>query len=308
MGSHVNKMIDPVLSQSQFVRGMWMWNTASLFNSPEQINLFRTESERMNITDVYVYIAPTWWLTRGPEIADLTSALHVGGTRVWALDGDADYIDVPTATATLKQSIYDLVVFNELANPDAQFYGYQGGRFHNGIAESRLDADQRLSRDTLLRQWVDTLSWTSELVRANDMQFGAALPFWLHDYEGEPLTIPVTPSDDRVCVMDFLMPILDQYVVMSYNTDPAIAASLVVQQAAYASQQLQEGQNMPSVLGAVEVGTGVGSGVSYGDTLGKASRAVVLKDIEVITQSLSMYPAFRGMAIHHWQAWNELAS
>ncbi|OQN97247.1 hypothetical protein B0A48_16789 [Cryoendolithus antarcticus] len=308
LSSHEIKMIDPVLSQSQPVRGMWMWNTASLFNNPEQIGVFRTEAKRINITDVYVYIAPTWWLTRGSEIADLTSALHVGGTRVWALDGDADYIDVPTATATLKQSIYDLVAFNENADPDAQFYGYQGGRFHNGIAESRLDADQQLSRDTLLRKWIDTLSWASRSVRTNGMQFGAALPFWLHDYEGESLTVPSTPSADRVSVMNLLMPILDEYVVMSYDTDSAIAASRVVQQAAYASQRLQEGQSMPRVLGAVEVGTGVGSGVSYGDTPGKGSKAVVLRDIESITQSLRLYPAFRGMAIHHWQAWNELAS
>ncbi|KAK6438498.1 hypothetical protein LTR95_005299 [Oleoguttula sp. CCFEE 5521] len=308
-------MIDPVLSQSQPVRGMWMWNTASLLNSPEQIGVFRTESERINITDVYVYIAPNWWLTRGSEIGDLTSALHACGlstaTRTISMYPRLRRVSSRAYMIWLRSMRMPIRTRSSMATKadiEPQDTQQHSGRFHNGIAESRLDADQRLSRDTLLRKWVDTLSWASRSVRTNGMQFGAALPFWLHDYEGEALTVPSTPSADRVSVMNLLMPILDEYVVMSYDTDSAIAASRVVQQAAYASQRLQEGQSMPRVLGAVEVGTGVGSGVSYGDTPGKGSKAVVLRDIEVIAQSLRLYPAFRGVAIHHWQAWYELAS
>ncbi|KAK5129730.1 hypothetical protein LTR08_002941 [Meristemomyces frigidus] len=265
------------------------------------------EARITNVTDLYVYVAPGWWADRSSEISNLTSTIHAAGIHVWALDGDANYVDEPAAEATFQQSLHRLVTFNERVRADARFYGYQADiepwsadhddRFHRGIPESKLAPKQHHSRDTLLRKWVDGLSWASQLVRGHNMQFGAALPFWLHDYEGQPLTIPSTPSGGRECVMELLMPLLDEYVVMSYNTDPANAASRVVQQAIYASRQMRAGRKMPRVLGAVEVGKGVGRGVSYSDTLGKASKAVVLDDIGAIERILSGYEAFSGMAM-----------
>ena len=140
------------------------------------------------------------------------------------------------------------------------------------------------------------------------MPFGAAMPFWLHSYEGEPITLPwPNGPQPRRCVMDLIMPLVDEYIVMSYNTNPENAASRIHEQARYASSLLQSGSIVPRVLGSLETARDVGVNVSYGDTPDKQSKEAVLKDLNTIECSLEKYPAFSGMAIHHWAAWENLA-
>ncbi|KAK0891579.1 hypothetical protein LTR91_024573 [Friedmanniomyces endolithicus] len=237
---------------------MWIWNAALLLADQGQIDLLVTEARDLNITDLYVYVAPTWLQEKTVDIANLNIAIQSGGIHAWALDGDADYIDVDAAETRLPPAPASIAIKADIEPQDTPQHD---GRFFNGIAELDLNTEQLLSRDTLLSKWVDRLSWASQLVRSHDMQFGAALPFWLNDYEGEPLDIPTSTAGGHTGVMNLLMPILDEYVVMSYNTDPPSTASRVLQQAMYASQQASAGQEMPRVLGGVEVGHGVGTGV-----------------------------------------------
>lgn len=108
----------------------------------------------------------------------------------------------------------------------------------------------------------------------------------------------------RQDVMSIMMQLVDEYVVMSYNTNPANAMDRILAQAKYASKS--HGPSMPRVLGSVETAKRVGTNVSYADTPGKQSKGIVLADVGRIEAALRQYPAFRGMAIHHWAAWNEL--
>ena len=63
----------------------------------------------------------------------------------------------------------------------------------------------------------------------------------------------------------------------------------------------------PCVMGGVETGTGVGSGVSYGDIAGKQSKAVVTADLAAMSANLTAsYPAFCGFNIHDWRGWQAL--
>lgn len=62
----------------------------------------------------------------------------------------------------------------------------------------------------------------------------------------------------------------------------------------------------PGVFGGVEVGAGNGAGVSYADTAGKNSVAVVLSDLAWLTANLSSHPVFCGINIHDWSAWRAL--
>ena len=101
--------------------------------------------------------------------------------------------------------------------------------------------------------------------------------------------------------MKYMMPLLDEYVVMSYNTSPSNAASRVAVQAAYASTL--PAASRPRVYGSMEVSTGVGANVSYGDTAGKNSKAVVMQDMAAMTEALRQHSAFQGIAFHHWSSW-----
>jgi hypothetical protein len=101
--------------------------------------------------------------------------------------------------------------------------------------------------------------------------------------------------------MKYMMPLVDEYVVMSYNTSPSNAASRVAMQAAYASTL--PAASRPRVFGSMEVSAGVGVNVSYGDTPGKNSKAAVMQDMAIMTEALRQHSAFKGIAFHHWSSW-----
>lgn len=63
----------------------------------------------------------------------------------------------------------------------------------------------------------------------------------------------------------------------------------------------------PGMMAGLETGAGVGEGVSYADTPGKASKAVVLADIESLSATLAAsHSSFCGFNIHHWSSWAAL--
>lgn len=304
-------------------KGMWIWNTAQLILDSAQIDRFVSSATSINLTDVYLYVAPQWYNEKGSDLANFNAKVRASGMRVWALDGSVDYIDDMTAEESFMDGLRGLAEFNSIVEPTARFFGFQAdiepqdneghtGFFYNGVAESKLTEDQHIQRDILMHKWLNTMTRASAFLRSYNMPFGAAMPFWLHDYEGEPVTVPwgtgyaEDGSPARTCIMELIMPLLDEYVVMSYNTDPAIAAGRILQQVRYACAQTLEGNKAVRVLGSVETAKGAGKDVSYGDTPGKESRAAVLDDISIIEGTLRKYPAFRGMAIHHWAGWDEL--
>jgi hypothetical protein len=100
------------------------------------------------------------------------------------------------------------------------------------------------------------------------------------------------------------MPLIDQYVVMSYNTNPQIVIAKAAGELAYADR-LPIGRR-PTVLAAVETHRGVGERVSYGDHPLKGNRRTVLADIRAAVDGLSNYQSFGGIAIHDWQGWRDL--
>jgi hypothetical protein len=101
--------------------------------------------------------------------------------------------------------------------------------------------------------------------------------------------------------MEYMMPLVDDYVVMSYNTIPSYAAGRVTVQAAYASTL--PAASRPRVFGSMEVSAGVGTNVSYADTAGKNSKAVVMRDMEAMVHMLRQHSAFKGIVFHHWSSW-----
>lgn len=106
--------------------GFWLWTSGALLGDQGQIDLLVSEARDINATDIYVYVAPQWYTSQAVEVANLNTAIQSSGMRAWALDGDADYIDVDAAVTTFEQSLQDLATFNDQVAPGARFYGYQG--------------------------------------------------------------------------------------------------------------------------------------------------------------------------------------
>lgn len=154
----------------------------------------------------------------------------------------------------------------------------------------------------LMRSWLTIHQTARGMLHAQGLRFGAAMIFWTQCYCGEEVRVSFPGSTDkRQGVMKYMMPLLDDYVVMSYNTSPSNAASRVAVQAAYASTL--PAASRPRVYGSMEVSTGVGVNVSYGDTAGKNSKAVVVQDMAAMTEVLRQHSAFKGIAFHHWASW-----
>lgn len=156
-----------------------------------------------------------------------------------------------------------------------------------------------------MRNWLTIHQTASDLLHQETLQFSTAMPFWTETYNGSPVQVNFSSSADTCqSVMKYMMHLLDEYIVMSYNTDPANAANRVEAQATYAST-LPAGKR-PLVYAAMEVSPNVGETISYGDTSGKNSKSVVLRDRARIEEILGGHEAFAAVAIHYWTTWRDM--
>ncbi|KAI7065311.1 hypothetical protein KC340_g10805 [Hortaea werneckii] len=307
-----------------FGGGMWIWQSAELLASANEIADLMTASAAAQITDLYLYTPPGSYSDRKGQLQPFIANATAADIRVWALDGDRGYLDDAAGPGNFLRGIEDLIGYNQAVSANERFVGLQADiepqdqdaytTFHNGIPDDGLSrapgsgvwqSTEALDREMLMRSWLTIHQTASDLLHRQNLQFSAAMPFWTETYYGSPVQVRFPSiTDIRQSVMKYMMLLLDEYIVMSYNTDPANAANRVEAQATYAST-LPVG-NRPRVYAAMEVSPNVGETVSYGDTPGKNSKSVVLQDRARIEGILGGQEAFAGVAIHYWTAWREM--
>lgn len=309
---------------NELTRGIWVWNTATILSSASQACDLVEGAQHIGINDIYLYMAPSFYSQHKPALQNLIAGTTSAGIRVWGLDGDRGYLDDSAGPSNFYAGIENLIVYNCSVTADERFFGLQADiepqddsthtSFHNEVADSSLSTKlgsgawqptQAQDREMLMRSWITIHQTARDMLHAQGLHFGAAMPFWTHSYGGEEVKVCFPGSTHkRQGVMKYMMLLLDEYIVMSYNTSPSNAASRVAAQAAYASTL--PAASRPRVYGSVEVSTGVGANVSYGDTAGKNSKAVVMQDMAVMTEELRQHSAFKGIALHHWSSWQVL--
>lgn len=309
----------------QFTRGIWVWNTATVLGTPDEISALVVGAQIIGVSDVYLYMAPYWYHPNHTALQSLISSATAAGLHVWGLDGDRQYLDDSTGPTDFYAGINNLIAYNQSVPKHARFVGFQADiepqdgdghmSFHNDVADSDLSTEpgygkwqytHAQDREMLMRSWIAVHQTARDLLHAQGLRFGAAMPFWTESYNGDEVQVRY-PNDAaiRQSVMKLMMLLLDDYVVMSYNTNPLEAARRVATQAAYASTMPAELR--PRVYASMEVAAGVGVNVSYGDTPGKISKAVVMQDMKAIIETLSQHSAFAGVALHHWSSWQVLS-
>lgn len=306
------------------IRGIWVWYTAAILSSDNGVRDLLAGTQQIGISDIYLYMAPSFYSQYTLALRNLISGATSAGIRVWGLDGDRAYLDDLAGPKDFYAGIENLTAYNQAVAANERFFGFQAdiepqddgthSTFHNEIADSELSTEpgsgiwqftQAQDREMLMRSWLSIHQTARDMLHAQGLRFGAAMPFWTESYYGGEVQVNYPEdTDKRQSVMKYMMLLLDEYVIMSYNTDPANAASRVAAQAAYASTL--PGESRPNVLGSMEVTSGVGANVSYADTAGKDSKAVVMQDMEIMIEMLSQHSAFKGMALHHWSAWQEM--
>jgi len=308
----------------ELTRGIWVWNTTTVLGSATHICDLIASIQEMRTSNIYLYMAPSFYSQHTPGLRDLISSATSVGVCVWGLDGDRAYLDDSTGPKEFYTGINNLVAYNCSVTADERFFGFQADiepqddgthtSFHNEIGDSALSTEldsgkwqptQAQDREMLMRSWITIHRTARETLHAHGLRFGAAMPFWTESYYGGEVQVSYPESSNiRQGVMKYMMALLDEYVVMSYNTSPSIAASRVAVQAAYASTLPVASR--PRVYGSMEMTTGVGANISYGDTADKNSKAVVIQDMEDMTAMLCEYQAFKGISLHHWSSWQAM--
>jgi hypothetical protein len=307
---------------AQLKRGLLVRNTAQLLVDADQVQHLVRSIEAIKITDVYLYVAPNWCSQRGPEIAILNAIFYTAGVRVWATAGNVHCIDDFEAEDVFIQSLLALGNYNEGCEPEGRFYGFQADiqpqdtpdhadQLQNGTPNAKLTVIQRTQRDILMHKWLNVLTRASNLVRSYGMPFSNVVPWWLHDLEGEEITVPwVSVNEDRstprTCIMNLIMPLCDEYAIITSATDPGETIKHMMHQLRYACDEARGGHPMPRVVGIVSAEKCAGPGASYAETSGKAKKEVVISDMCLVERTLEKYPLFGGMAIRDWVGWNLL--
>jgi hypothetical protein len=304
-----------------FTHGIWVWNTTTILSSGVEVCNLLADTQQLGFSNIYLYMAPSFYRQYGSALRNFISGATSAGMRVWGLDGDRTYLNDSAGPKDFYAGIDNLIAYNRSVRAEERFFGLQADiepqddgthtSFHNDIADHALSTElgsgtwqstQAQDRKMLMRSWISIHHRAQDMLHIQNLRFGAAMPFWTESYCGAEVQVSYPESTDtRQGVMKYMMPLLDEYIVMSYNTDPANAASRVAVQAAYAA--MLPAESRPRVFGSMEVSTGVGANVSYGDTAGKNSRAVVMQDMEVMIATLRQHPAFEGIVFHHWSSW-----
>ena len=295
-------------------RGMWVWNFPTAISDGGEAVL--QSALKAGVTDLYLYVPAAEYQNAAVHLRQFNSKADQLGIRVWGLDGARAYFHDAEGSAEFNNSINNLIQFNAAATEDEQFVGFQADNepadrdgytsFHNGIADSKLTSAQTDSRQELMHDWLSMHANAASLLHRNHARFGAAMPHWLSHYEDEPIMVRYpTPSDAPAQVMHHMMQIVDDYVVMSYNTNVDVVMHLMHDVLTYAGS-LPPAQR-PAVHSAVETECGIGANVSYGDAPSRNSRDAMLGDIATVSQALALkYESFAGVSIHHFSAWEAL--
>ncbi|MEO7164649.1 MAG: hypothetical protein ABI041_17135, partial [Bdellovibrionia bacterium] len=292
---------------------------SQLLNNVAEQNLLISTAKAANVTDLFEYLVPRDYVSSEAAIRSFNAKLKGAGIRAWGLDGAREYFSDAGGPAALYAGADALIAFNSRAAANERFVGFQTDMepqdgqgsfppsFHNGLPDSGLSTTgggavyptQAQDREMLMRDWIKIQSTVSQKLHAAGLRMGSAMPSWTSDYYGEE--IKVTYNGTRQGVMKFMMGIIDDYIVMSYNTNPNNAANRVLAQATYADTIPLNSR--PRVYGSLETNAGVGSGISYGDTAGKKSKTAVLTDMKTFESILKSHPSFCGLAIHDWDGW-----
>jgi hypothetical protein len=303
----------PVHERGAERRGMWIWKTRSVITDRAALEEALALLGATHVTDVYLYLRAADYVAMEADLRYALGALHNAGIRTWGLEGYRGYFSDMYGAAELYEAADSLVQYNGRVGRAQRFAGFmsdlepQDGadpeaprHFHNGIPDSRLTGPQAVARDALMQDWIAMHETLSRKMRAARLKYAATMVSWADDYHGEEIRASYKGVTQGV--MKHIMPLVDDYVVMSYNTDPRNAAHRVEGEAVYADELA----GIQRVFAAVETHRGVGATISYGDTRGKDSPIAVLKDIEAIENLLRSHDSFAGVAIHDWSGWKQL--
>lgn len=301
-----------VIPDKTFRRALWVWDAHTLLGNIDEENILLNECLNTGITDLYLYTPVAAWPSKTADYTAFINRANALDIRCWGLDGDTAWFTPNDGPPDLYTSIIN--AFDNLPG----LYGFQIDMepfsltaFHAGTASSALSTTPgsgvwqdtaALDREMLMRDWITIHQQCRNLCNSYQRQLGSALPDSLNDYFGEPITC--TFNGETKNVFEHLATRIDNIALMTYNTNP----QNVILRARYEMNESYEASGNPQVGYSIETHTGVGSGISYGDTAGKQTKAAALADMAIIKGQFEGNPSFVYENIHDWtNGWKSLS-
>lgn len=296
-------------------RGLYVWNGYEVASNS---SVFINECKRINVTDVYVYLTANNY-TRGDMLRKFIRQLSSINIRTWGLDGARSYFNDVDGPSELYRTLNALITYNSKVQPIERFYGFQTDNEcddYSGNYPDTLHVDVKTSRlsktsggvfkksayddrQFILQDWLNIQRNCTNMLRHANLKSGAALPTWLDNYYDEPLTI--TWNGKTQTMMAHMFDVVDEYVIMSYQTDLKKVAQRTITEMTYGNALTGK-----SVLVGVETNKGRGPAVTYGDHPTKRSKSAVLQDLATMDNMFKTNSSYAGHFIHDWQGWKKL--
>ena len=313
----------PSTTPCRGTRGMWVWGTQDVLEDRDEQDLLIATAKSTGVTDLFLYFSRCDYTAMEYEIQNFISMLSANGIHAWGLEGSRAFFSDHDSPDEMYANVDALIAYNSKVAPNQRFIGFQSdmephdeqkaGRistFHNDLCDSELNtrgggvwySTEAMDREMLMRDWLQIHENLAGKLHAAGLRMGAAMPKWTDDYYGEEIL--VTYKGLRQGVMKHMMWIVDDYAIMSYNTDPKKVINAVIGEVTYANSL--PAYLRPRIYAGIETDLEVGEQVSYADTSGKNSKAAVFADIAIMEQILNPNISFCGVNIHSWDGWRRL--
>ncbi|MBZ9600742.1 hypothetical protein [Phyllobacterium chamaecytisi] len=306
-------------------RGLWVWDYSTVIATTNEKNILLNECVNSSITDLYCFTTAALVTANAAAMRSFNAQANALGIRVWGLDGDRGHFSDGDGFGFMFANIDAVIAFNAASTTAQKFCGFQIDNeppdtgiyttFHNGIASSVLSAvsggvwqaTQALDREFLMRDWVSMHSQCKQRCATAGLLFGSALPTWVDDYFGEPITCTYDHGDGAGAIAQNVFLHIARYTDVIASMSYVTTASNLIDRVRYETGKSNQ-MVPPTQIGmSIESAVGVGSGTSYGDTAGKQTKAAALADLTTAVAMYSGDPAVNWTNLHDWAGWKALS-
>ena len=205
-------------------KALWVWNTRQLLDEAAARSDLLDYIEERGFDRVFLQLVPApgqrpdrgFVPFDGPAVGALIAELRQRGTLTYAMDGDPNYA-LEENHAGVFSTIRAVAEHNRNSPLEERFHGV-----HYDVEPYLLPGFHGLRHETLLDGFVQVVGGISRIARAEGLEVGVAVPFWLDApdrYTGEALT---AEFDGKTAgVLEHLTLLVDELAIMDYRTTAA---------------------------------------------------------------------------------------
>lgn len=255
-------------------KATWIWDTTLITKQPDEVITF---AGKQGVKLIFLQIGGG--VTK-ESYRSFVSAATAAGIEVHALNGQPEWA-LREHREEAEAFLEWVITYNREVLPEEQFAGVQLD------VEPYLLSDWQKDRSAVVEQWMEGIRVWTEAAEYNQLQIGAAVPFWLDqiDHPGRSAQLPLG---------DWMVDQFDYLAVMAYRD--AAGHIYEISQTTLSEADRQQ----KKVWVGVELGESKeGPGVSFAEQ----PLASLTREMGRLEELGSKHDSFAGVAVHSYEAW-----